>query len=394
MVNDTLGHDCGDALLVQVAQRLLGNIRDGDTAARLGGDEFAIVIEEVCSDDATALAERLLEALREPFAIRGNEVFIRASIGIADNRDDVLDVDELLCRADIAMYAAKGRGRDRYESFHAEMQTELADRHELYGDLRQALLRDELVVHYQPLIDLATKRIESFEALVRWQHPTRGLIAPDQFIPLAEETGLIIDLGRYVLQQACRHIMQWREHANRGDLAVSVNVSSHQLYDDDFVNDVAATLRDTGLPATALILELTESALLSDDDQVHQRLNTLKELGVRIAIDDFGTGYSSLAYLRSFPIDFLKIDRSFVNELNDHGGEPGEAMIRSIIGIGHNLELDVVAEGIERSSQLSALLAAGCNAGQGYLFAKPVPAEEIPELIALFSTQPAPTHTT
>jgi diguanylate cyclase (GGDEF)-like protein len=391
MVNDTMGHDCGDTLLTQIATRLVANLRDGDTAARLGGDEFAIVIEEAGADDATTLAQRLLEVLREPFVIRGEEVPVRVSIGIADTRNEVLDVDELLCRADIAMYAAKGRGRDRYESFQTAMQAELAARHEPYGDLRQALLRNELVVYYQPLIDLATKRIDSFEALVRWQHPTRGLIPPDDFIPLAEETGLIIDLGRFVLQQACRHIADWRTVAKSNELSVSVNVSSHQLYDDRFVNDVATALQDSGLPATALTLELTETALLANSDQVHDRLNALKQLGIRIAIDDFGTGYSSLAYLRAFPIDFLKIDRSFVNELNDHHDGQGEDMIRSIIGIGHNLQLEVVAEGIERPSQLSALLAAGCNTGQGYLFAKPVPADEIPELIALFVGQSTPT---
>jgi diguanylate cyclase (GGDEF)-like protein len=379
MVNDTLGHDAGDLLLVDVARRFEQNLREGDTAARVGGDEFALVIEEPAPGDANLLAGRLLDTLREPFDVNGHEVFARASIGIADNRADVLDADELLCRADIAMYAAKGRGRDRFEVFEPTMQTELTTRHELHGDLRHAVHNGDLVLHYQPLIDLETQSIESFEALVRWNHPTRGLVGPDEFIPIAEETGLIIDLGRFVLHEACRQTMQWRKLPEACDLRIGVNVSSHQLYDDRFVDDVQAVLRDTGLPATSLILELTESTLLSDTSTVHQRLDALKRLGIRIAIDDFGTGYSSLAYLHSFPVDYLKIDRSFVNALSGSG--QGREMVRSIISIGHNLNLGVIAEGIEEFIQLDELRDAGCNTGQGFLFARPVPPEQIPELL-------------
>jgi diguanylate cyclase (GGDEF)-like protein/PAS domain S-box-containing protein len=384
MVNDMLGHDCGDALLVEMASRLDANLRDGDTAARLGGDEFAIVLDEVRGDDAIVLAERVLGAIREPFTVKGNDVFVRASIGVADTGDEPLDADELLCRADIAMYAAKNRGRDRYEVFHATMQTELSSHHELYGDLRQALHRNEITLHYQPLVELATKQIESFEALARWQHPTRGFVPPDQFIPLAEETGLIVELGRFVLREACRQTEQWRQSWNRDDIAISVNVSSYQLYDDSFVDDVQAALSESGLPASNLILELTETALLSDSSQVHARLNALKELGIRIAIDDFGTGYSSLAYLRSFPIDFVKIDRGFISELSDTESDQGESMVRSIIGIGHNLRMNVVAEGIEEPVQLAALLDAGCNSGQGYFFAKPLPASDVAAFVTRF----------
>ena len=382
MVNDTLGHDAGDDLLVEVARRLAGNLRDGDTAARLGGDEFAIVLDETTTDDTIALAQRVLEVLREPFVVNERDVFVPASIGIADNGTDVLDADELLCRADIAMYAAKSRGRNRMEVFEPTMQTELAARHELHGDLRHALLRGELVVHYQPLLDLETQTIESFEALVRWNHPSRGLVGPDVFIPIAEETGLIVEIGRWVVREACRETMAWRALPGAQDLCIGVNVSSHQLYDDEFVDDIRAALDDSGLAPTGLILELTESTLLSDTTLVQERLDELTRLGIRIALDDFGTGYSSLAYLRSFPIDFLKIDQSFVNELSRESDDQGLIMVRSIISIGHNLNLGVIAEGIEQTNQLDELRKAGCNTGQGYLFARPVPPDQIPELLS------------
>ena len=391
MINDTLGHEYGDILLAEVAGRFRQSLRDGDTAARLGGDEFAIVLDNSTRDDSVALAQRLLDTLREPFAIKGRDVFVRASIGIADNADDALDADELLCRADIAMYAAKGRGRDRFEIFQPSMQTELTARHELHGDLRRAIAAGELEIHYQPLVDLPTSRIDSFEALVRWRHPTRGLIQPDAFIPVAEDTGLIVELGRFVLQEACRQTMEWRALPDTGDLCIGVNVSSHQLYDDHFVADVEASLAASGLPAANLVLELTESALLTDSVHVQQRLAALKTLGVRIAIDDFGTGYSSLSYLRTFPIDFLKIDRTFVEELRSDDDQ-GAVMVRSIISIGHNLRLDVIAEGIEDPEQLAALRDAGCNTGQGFLFARPTPAADVPELLATYRSAPAETR--
>jgi diguanylate cyclase (GGDEF)-like protein len=381
MVNDTLGHDAGDELLLEVARRFEYNLRDGDTAARLGGDEFAIVIDETTRSDTTVLAQRLLDTLRDPFIVNGREVFIRASIGIADNSEEVLDADELLLRADIAMYSAKSRGRDRFAAFEPTMQTELAARSELFGDLRHAIINGQLCVHYQPLIDLDTRHIESFEALLRWQHPTRGLVPPSEFIPIAEETGMILELGRYVLNEACRQASQWRDHTASGELTISVNVSGHQLYDDQFVSDVEDALSTAGLPPNALILELTESTLLTDTATVHERLQQLKDLGVRLAIDDFGTGYSSLSYLHSFPVDYLKIDRSFVNSLNEKQNEQSRVMVRSIIGIAHNLKLGVVAEGIEQSNELDELVDAGCNTGQGYLFARPAPPEHITELL-------------
>jgi len=381
MINDTLGHDTGDLLLAEVARRLRYSVRDGDTAARLGGDEFAILLDEATPEEAEAAAHRILDSLREPFSVEGREIFVRSSIGVADNHADALDADELLCRADIAMYAAKARGRDRYEVFEPQMQAELAARHELQSDLRQALRAEELVIHYQPLINLDSGRIESFEALVRWNHPTRGLVGPNDFIPIAEETGLIVPIGRHVLRAACAQLMGWR--AGRPDddeLAIGVNVSSQQLHDAHFLADVRDTLRETGLAARHLVLELTESTLLSDTTLVQQRLGALKTLGVRLAIDDFGTGYSSLAYLRTFPVDFLKIDRTFVNEVSRQPDQ-GRVMVRSIIGLGHNLSLTVIAEGIEDTDQLNELRDAGCNIGQGYLFARPVPPEAASELL-------------
>ena len=391
MINDTLGHDTGDLLLVDVARRLERSLREGDTAARLGGDEFAIVLDGTEPADAAALADRILATMREPFRIDGREILVRASIGIADSSAGPLDADTLLCHADIAMYAAKAGGRDRVVAFRPQMQAELSARHRLHGDLRHAVLLDgSLTLHYQPVIDLGTMTVDSVEALVRWNHPTRGLVPPAEFIPMAEETGLIVEIGRFVLREACWQARQWRSLPGAGELCVSVNVSSHQLYDGRFVADVELALRDSRLPPTALVLELTETSLLSDTSRVHHRLSTLRDLGVRVAIDDFGTGYSSLAYLRKFPVDFLKIDKSFVGELGGGHDEQGWALIRSIVGIGHDLNLVVVAEGIEDETQLDALRAARCDLGQGFLLGRPAPADEFGGLLARYAPSGRP----
>ncbi|HZU80859.1 MAG TPA: EAL domain-containing protein [Acidimicrobiales bacterium] len=377
MVNDTLGHDAGDLLLVEVARRMTEQLREEDTAARLGGDEFAIVLDDTPADEAVALAERLLTSLRAPFVVQGRELSARASIGIADSSDPGLSADSLLSRADIAMYAAKASGRDRCVWFEREMQAELAARHRLHGELRHAVLVDSsLTLHYQPVFDLQSGRVDSLEALVRWNHPTRGLVPPDEFIPIAEETGLIHEIGRFVLEEACRQMVLWRAQPGTSDPSVSVNVSPVQLAEDQFVSYVEAALHRTGLAPTCLVLELTESALLSDTERVHSRLTQLRELGIRVAVDDFGTGYSSLSYLRQFPIDYLKIDRSFVSEL----GQPSEqarALVRSIIGIGHDLGLRVIAEGIEEPEQLSVLQEEHCDFGQGFLLGRPVPSGQV-----------------
>jgi EAL domain-containing protein (putative c-di-GMP-specific phosphodiesterase class I) len=251
----------------------------------------------------------------------------------------------------------------------------------MHGDLRHALARGELSLHYQPLVDLPSRSIESVEALLRWKHPTRGFIPPDEFIPIAEETGLIAELGRFVLREACAQTAEWQRTIPISDLRVSVNVSPLQLYDATFIDDVRTALDDSGLSPENLILELTESTLLSDTATVHGRLDTLKQLGVQLAIDDFGTGYSSLAYLRSFPVDYLKIDRSFISELGRNGDDEADVMVRSIISIGHNLKLGIVAEGIEEQGQLDEVHDAGCDTGQGFLFARPGPPTEIADLL-------------
>lgn len=388
MINDTIGHEAGDFVLVEVAARLHATVRDGDTIARLGGDEFAIICENATSNQSAQTANRILGALRQPFAIAGREVVISASIGSADNHGDALDADELLRRADIAMYVAKAHGRDRYEPFARHMQAELLQRHELHGDLRKALDCHELTVHYQPLVDLATGHIESFEALVRWNHPTKGQIEPDEFIPLAEETGLILPVGLYVLREACRQTAHWHA-AGITDISIGVNVAAQQLLDPGFINDVNDALEQSGLAPRYLTLELTETTLLTDAALVTERLHELKQLGAQIAIDDFGTGYSSLAYLRDFPVDYLKIDRSFVAELTGDRSDQGLTMINSIIALSHNLKLTVVAEGIEEPAQRDQLRQSGCNTGQGYLYSHPVTAQDATQLL----TQNATTHT-
>jgi len=388
MVNDTMGHDAGDMLLVEVARRFQIGVREGDTVARLGGDEFAIVVDETTANGATSLARRLLDVLSDPFDINGREVFARASIGIADNHVEALDADELLCRADIAMYAAKAKGRDRFEIFESTMQVDLAARHELYGDLRHALAVGQFALYYQPLVDLETNKVVSVEALLRWRHPRRGIVGPDEIIPICEETGLIIEIGRWVLREACRQIAEWSPTLS-GQTRICVNVSAQQLYHDTFVADVAAALSEADLDAQRLVLELTESTLLSNTALVQTQLNALKALGVHVAIDDFGTGYSSLSYLHTFPVDVLKIDRSFVQRLNADSDDQSGKLVRSIVGMAENLGLGVVAEGIEEEEQLAAVRDAGCATGQGFLFARPLPADQVPLAISRLSRAPA-----
>jgi len=382
MVNDTLGHDVGDLLLVEVGGRFDTCLREGDTVARFGGDEFAIILDGTGSHDALEAANRVLESLREPFQIGEREINIRASIGVAHATAGSEEADALICQADIAMYAAKSAGRDRVIRFEPQMQSTLAARHALHGDLRQAV-RDsgELSLNYQPVFELNGGQAVWVEALVRWNHPRRGAVRPDEFIPVAEEMGLIGEIGRFVLREACQQAMHWRSLPGAGALTVAVNVSPYQLYDNRFVAEVRAALLDSGLPASGLVLELTESALLSDTSRVHHRLGRLRELGVRIAIDDFGTGYSSLAYLRRLPIDALKIDRSFVSELGTSSSEQARSLVRSIVSLGHDLGLTVVAEGIETENELDDVRASRCDLAQGYFLAVPVPSEQVAGLL-------------
>ncbi len=370
-VNDSLGHDEGDRLLKAVAARLLNATRGCDTVARLGGDEFAVLLENVREDqDAVVVANRITHALDAQFQLQQKLMTISASMGIARAAAGN-GADELLRNADVAMYAAKARGKGRYTLFAPEMHTALLTRLSTEADLRDAVERQEFRLVYQPIVDLEASRMVGCEALVRWDHPQRGIVSPDAFIRLAEDTGLIIPLGKWVLREATREAAQWpKTPTNSRPPYVTVNIAAKQLLHPEFVNDVASALRDAGLPADRLILEITEGTLLDNAEATTARLQELKALGVRLAIDDFGTGYSSLSYLQRFPIDILKIDKSFVDGIVRGGNQA--ALARTIISLGDSLALRTVAEGIETDAQRNVLRDLGCQLGQGFLYAKPM----------------------
>jgi diguanylate cyclase (GGDEF)-like protein/PAS domain S-box-containing protein len=380
-VNDSLGHASGDQLLLAAAQRLTASVRPGDTVARLGGDEFAVLIDEASEQVATATAARVLKTLEEPVTVDGREVVVSASIGIVLG-DLGHGADELLKRADTAMYAAKAAGKSRYMMFEPHMHDRVLERLEIGTELQLALQRDEFVLHYQPIVRLADGTIEGVEALIRWQHSGRGLVPPALFIPIAEESGLIESIGRWVLDQACRQAQAWQ---GQGELGISVNLSGRQLQNPAMVGDVRAALDRSGLAPGRLTLEITESILMSDTAESLDRLRELKDLGVRISIDDFGTGYSSLSYLRRFPVDVLKVDKSFINDLTGREDD-ADAFVGAIVQLGRTLRLKTVAEGIENEHQRQALSRIGCDFGQGYLFARPAPPGEIPALRAKILT--------
>ena len=374
-VNDSLGHAAGDQMLVQVAARIRDSVRDGDPVARFGGDEFAVLIESVVARaDAEAVARRIVAAIGEPFAIDGRELHVGASVGIAVAAD-AADMEQLLRNADLAMYEAKTVGGNCFASYDPRMHNLLVDRLALEADLRLALDRDELILHYQPTVDLRTGGITGFEALVRWRHPTRGIVNPLDFIGIAEATGLIVPLGRWVLAEACRQAVAWRPRR----LRMAVNVSVRQFDREDLAETVAGVLAETGLPAHQLCLEMTESVLLTDTEENLSQLRRIKALGVTLAMDDFGTGYSSLAYLRRFPMDTLKIDRSFVERLG--GDSEDVALVRTIVDLGRSLGMATVAEGIEQPLQVAMLREMGCDYAQGYLLSRPVPAIEAGRLL-------------
>jgi diguanylate cyclase (GGDEF)-like protein len=391
-VNDGLGHGAGDELLRVVAGRLSNVIRPADTCARLGGDEFAVLVEEPgdsidAASNAAHVAERIIAAVRQPWYIDGAEIVMSVSVGIAVARDSDSS-DDLLRNADLAMYRAKGAGKGRYEVFEQAMHEVVRKRLALETELRRAIetgldidptsAAAPFIVHYQPIAMLGTGEIKSYEALVRWRHPERGLVPPLEFIPVAEETGLIVPLGRWILREACRQTAVWQQAAAlRGEPAVgvSVNISARQLLQPELPFDVAAALAMTGIAPASLTLEVTESMLVDDSDATLNRLNALKALGVRIAIDDFGTGYSSLGYLERFAVDLLKIDKSFIDKLGTlHTESP---LARAIVGLGRELGMHVVAEGIENEAQWDRLRDLGCELGQGYFLARPRPASEL-----------------
>jgi diguanylate cyclase (GGDEF)-like protein/PAS domain S-box-containing protein len=405
-VNDSLGHATGDELLVAVARRLLSTTRGSDTVARLGGDEFALLLEDMTAPkDAEMAAARVVSALRTPFLVNGKSVVVSASVGIA-SAVDADGPDALLRNADLALYVAKGQGRSRSVAFVPAMHAAALERLELEAALREtvaatpggmlataeyAVADADLLANagslaggemagtfylvYQPVVDLATERVTSVEALLRWTHPTRGLIGPATFIPVAEETGLIVPIGRWVLREACRQAVAWESSGSHAQVVVNVNVSGRQLHEPCFVTDVRDALSASGLAPARLVLEVTESVMMRDRDVVLARLRALKALGVRLAIDDFGTGYSSLSVLREYPLDILKIDKSFVDGVG-HGGD--ETLIaHAIVTLGTALSLTTVAEGIEDAAQLARLRTLGCQRGQGYLFDRPLSPEQV-----------------
>lgn len=377
-VNDTLGNLAGDRVLVEFARRVEECVRPTDTAARLGADEFAVLVEYADMSEAIHVAERILERMKAPFRIEGQELFLDASIGISESRDPQ-GVDELMRRADAAMYVAKQEGKAVYEVYRDEVHSNVLNMFELGTDLRRAVERGEFVIHYQPVVELPRGEIIGIEALVRWMHPRRGLIQPNDFIPLAEETGLIVDIDRWVLNQACRQTREWqRRFSVTPPLQVHVNMSARQLHRTDMVRQVAEALRDSELNAASLTIEITESVLLLDADATIRGLKGLRELGVQVAIDDFGVGFSSLNYIRRLPVDVVKIDRSFVSGVATGVEEWGLA--RGIVRLVHGLGLDTVAEGIEKVEQVAHLQALGCHQGQGFYFSRPATAESISEL--------------
>ncbi len=385
MVNDSLGHGPGDRLLVEVAERIKACLSPDSTAARLGGDEFVVVVEEVRSpDDAMLVAKRIVENLRAPITLGGRELFVSTSIGISlgpsVKNHHIPRAEDLMREADIAMYGAKKKGGNCHEMFDPSMGSQAIERLKLETELRRAAERpgEEFVVYYQPLVDLKTGRIRGMEALLRWSHPERGLISPAKFIPIAEETGLIVAIGRWTLREACRQLTEWHgdwhERYPGAELpTIGVNLSAKQFQYPQLVKEVAEILSESGLEPQALDLEITESAVMDSAEDAVNQLKKLKEIGVRLAIDDFGTGYSSMNYLKQFPLDVLKIDRSFVEGL---GRDPEAApIVSAIIRLARALNLEVVAEGVETADQLEHLRELGSDLAQGYYFAKPLPSE-------------------
>jgi diguanylate cyclase (GGDEF)-like protein len=370
IVNDTMGHAVGDRLLIDVADRLRDVLRPGDVAARLGGDEFAVLLDDGPElQQAVSVADRMIDALRAPFLIQGQEITVGASIGVAAARTGTEAAHELLRNADVAMYKAKGSGKNRVSVFEPTMHAAIVARHALSAELSRSLGRGELVVFFQPIVTIRGLVVTGFEALVRWRHPTRGLINPAEFIPLAEETGVITSLGRYVLEEACRQAARWGPHADSDrPLTVAVNLSAQQLQETDFVDVLRGIIEATGIEPSQLVLEMTETVMFHETATTLARLDAIRSLGVQVAIDDFGTGYSSLGYLRRFRVDILKIAREFVAPA-DHSDE--WAFASAIVALGRTLGLTIVAEGIESNGQLERLRALGCELGQGYLFGRP-----------------------
>jgi len=386
-VNDSLGHEIGDRLLQSVARRLLSCVRRSDTVSRQGGDEFVILLSEVAqAQDAAVSAEKMLQALNATHCIDEHELRVTGSIGIVVCPDDGTQADVLLKHADFAMYHAKEQGRNNYQFFEPNLNVRALERQVLESGLRRAIDSQELVLHYQPKVNLQTGSIVGVEAFVRWRHPERGLILPSQFVPIAEACGTIVPIGRWVLREACRQARAWQAAGIKG-LRIAINVSPGELRDRDFVHGVQATLDETGLAPQDLELELRETVLMQDAQFAMTVLSSLKALDVQLALDDFGTGYSSLSNLKHFPIDILKIDQSFVRELTTDAD--ANSIVSAVIGMGKNLGMQVVAEGVESREQLACLQQLSCPQGQGFYFSEPLTAAEFTRLCRRKATESA-----
>ncbi|HZH91438.1 MAG TPA: EAL domain-containing protein [Pyrinomonadaceae bacterium] len=381
VINDSLGHSVGDQLLKEVAVRLWKCVRAGDTVARLGGDEFVLLLEDIYEEDeAIEVAERIKVELAAPFTLNAREVFITVSVGVASSWTSYHQAEGLIRDADAAMYRAKSLGKNRHEIYDSAMHAQVNDLLQMETALRMAVERNELVVYYQSIVDLETFKISGFEALVRWNHPERGFISPANFIPLAEETGLIVDIGEWVLRDACRQMERWQKiFPSDPPLFVSVNLSSKQFIQSDLIQRVTRIIEETKINPEGLKLEITESAVMDNVETATQMLKNLRALGIKLSIDDFGTGYSSLSYLHRFPIDTLKVDRSFVVNMSEDS--ENVEIVRTIVSLAQNLGMNVIAEGVETKEQLAALRKLGCENGQGYFFSKPVGAKAAENLI-------------
>jgi diguanylate cyclase (GGDEF)-like protein/PAS domain S-box-containing protein len=377
-VNDSFGHAIGDELLTMVACRLRASVRPTDVPARLGGDEFAVLIERVDYEQAELAAQRVLAGLTDPFVLSRSNVAISASIGLV-HATDARGSQDLMRDADVAMYRAKAEGKNQVVSFEPAMQAHVAARLQLETEFREGVEDNQFVLHYQPLVDLDTEEIVGVEALIRWEHPARGLLLPGEFVEVAEDTGLIVPLGRWVFEQALTDATGWMSKYGR-QLSVAVNLSPRQLHDAEFVATLAYAIADAGIPADSLTIEITENLLLKDTELAKSRLASLRSLGVKVAVDDFGTGYSSLAYLDRYPVDVLKIDRSFVEPLGESA--KSAALVRSIVDLAAALEMETVAEGVENDVQRRTLQSLGCRRAQGFYFARPLSAEAIGDLLS------------
>ena len=380
-INDSYGHAVGDELLCAVAKRLTETVRSVDTVARLGGDEFALVIEDVDEAGKETVIERVKHALAAPFLIQGQPRQIGGSFGMVLSRGNIDSPNDMLRRADMAMYAAKRQGKIGHAIFESGMHTAMVFRLEMKSALQQALMGREFVLHYQPVVELPGGRITGMEALVRWNRPDGGLVAPVEFIPLAEETGMIVPLGWWVLEESCRQFTQWRGTASKNnELTLHVNLSARQLHDPQATAQVLEALSKSGMLADRLVLELTETSIMQDVESSLIAMEKLTALGVRMSIDDFGTGYSSLSYLQKLPVSVLKIDKSFIDSVAE--SKQGAALVRAIIGVGAALELQVVAEGVERVEQVGRLQALNCHYAQGYFFSRPLDAAAMEDYLA------------